>query len=291
MLRRKPLIAMPYALFSRATTSYMPAIEARDDYLLVFEERVEPGRSKFTFNNGKTFIMANEFAAKGGFAKVYHAFDLAKSTEPVSCVKVARDEESHPDLFHERSMLTMMGRNATLFNMDGNLALLTDWQSGNPLHKISKSEMIRLPLHARLQCLYSLLLQLKKLHDFGYCHKDLHSANIIADLVKYTMSMIDFGETGEMTSSLNAASDVICIGGHLKFIIFPDICNVEEAARGEYNDNHVVNGINEIITKMLRPIINNYSLDIALADCKLLLDAACQYEKEKNDTKTYHRMT
>lgn len=292
MLRRNPTIAMRHTFFGLALQSRCYSSTADDNSMIISEELLELKRCKLTFNNGETLIISQQSTGKGRFADIYPVFESATSTQPESCVKVAREQEDMLDISRELSMLTLMGRHARLFRMDGLNAMFTDWQPGVPLHKLAKSEILNLSLPARLQCLYTILLQLQKLHGYGYCHNDLHPGNIIADLTTLKMSMIDFGDADEMTNSMVARQDLMCLGMHAESIIFPDICSVDVAGGDKAQDKRLANGVRELLMKMRHVSGTYFSATMAVAECKMLLDAACQHEHEnQNRTRSVHRLT
>lgn len=257
----------------------------------VFEKILPDKRSQITLNSGLTFIMAAQPCGSGAFGRIYHAFTSTEETSPSFCVKQFDNFQltESTDYNQEKTGQDVIGRSACLFTLDECTALLTEWQPGIPLRDVPLKQLVAAPPEVRLKWLRSLFQEVKRLHDQGYAHMDLHGGNLILDLENGVVHIIDFGLL-MVKNDWNFCIDIEDIHFHIQEYIFRDVFDKRIAHSPQLfssnNEEHPIKiGIINLIAQMQRQRRSKipFTCDDGLDHCDALLSAA--------DSKATHRLS
>jgi len=75
--------------------------------------------------------------------------------------------------------------------------LVSNWQSGEEFFEVSKNDVLQQPLKSRLKWFISALADLTLLHENYRVHGDISLSNLVLDIKKESLKLIDFGRSSK----------------------------------------------------------------------------------------------
>lgn len=97
-------------------------------------------------------------------------------------------------VINEAAYSQLLGREAVAYIRQKRFGCVSEWQSGKTLSEYTNNELIDIQIDHRLSCFYALCEELNRLHCHFRLHTDLKDSNVVLDLEKLRMKLIDFGD-------------------------------------------------------------------------------------------------
>lgn len=232
-------------------------------------------RKKFILDNEVVFFIRPDFIyaqfQAGSDGSIIPAYNSPNGLQARYVVKVVN---FHKKAAHEAKYHRMLGRRAYWFKWESATALLADWQQGVPLWAASELNIATLSFADRLQCLSSGLAELDILHSNGRGHFDIAGRNLILDIEKFKISLIDFSSS-KKASSESLLVDVERYATNLKGSFFPDIYDSRYRATNQtfsIMEEAILILINQMSTQHYPNYKQPCSSKLALRFCLALLE-------------------
>ncbi len=139
------------------------------------------------------------FGGTGSVEKIYcetqtgkEFFALKKMLLPQGEESIAKKEAKYNH--------ALFGRKTMLFKCEGTVNLVVPWFEGEALDKMNERHMKDFDEIVRVDSFLALLADIQTLHQNGRMHLDIKPSNIIFDLEKRKLHLIDFGSSLRMLS-------------------------------------------------------------------------------------------
>ena len=160
--------------------------------------------------------------------KSYGGENFQGPPDTLEKIRVGRKKQ----VIKETKYLNLLGRTAGYYNKDketdAKYRVLTTYISGKEVGKHTQQELIEKTQLHRLECLKMVLSELNVLHSNFRRHGDLHGANILLDLTRKEMRLIDFG-LGHKGFPYTDLTDMGKVVGQM----FPELYSVKDTSRGK----------------------------------------------------------
>jgi len=188
------------AIFNILTTK-MPRVEVSSRTKISAKESGLK-RSSWHINNKLTLYLNHgpkKYAYEGFSGKVAKAYDsldakkIKYSAKKIKFKKLA-NTFSEDIAKKEVAYHHLFGRQAFYFkNKKDSVYIVADWLHGKKLSYFKKTEILKHGLWQRLEWLISVLTDINFLHSHFYVHGDINADNMILNVKKNALHLIDFG--------------------------------------------------------------------------------------------------
>lgn len=173
-------------------------------------------RAKIVLSNNVTFFVENStrFNARGGYASIKKAYrdEVKKESEkpiyvrkhffPVDDTAIKNGyENALQSAMREVKYNKLLGRAAYFYQENESSYMVAQWKPSKKLSCFHRDTLRVYAVERRLQWLESLVLELNILHENYRIHGDIKEDNVILNIEKNSLNLIDFGTARKAETS------------------------------------------------------------------------------------------